>query len=107
MADIREQIAKAIRSIQHSVTWKPGSDIRHLDKRKRRGHLPVDATVADYEQLIRAIASDNNALVYLYDHEHSQYIAIAGKIQVEIWMVIGLNQDEKTPSKRKASCGWA
>ena len=34
-------IAAAIRSLRAKVQWKPGKGTRHLEKRKRRGHLPL------------------------------------------------------------------
>jgi hypothetical protein len=88
MPDLLTQVATAIRSVQGQVLWKPGSDIRHLQKRKRRGHLHNDATVADYEQLIRSVASNQYANVYVYHHEDSQFIAIVATLQVQSWLVM-------------------
>ena len=52
---IRAKVADAIRLVQRQICWKPGSAIRHLRKRKKRGHLTIDAELAEYEQIIRSV----------------------------------------------------
>lgn len=56
--ELRQQVAAAIRLVQKRVRWKPGSAVAHLLKRRLRGHLPADATLADYDHLIAAYEVD-------------------------------------------------
>lgn len=65
MPNIRVQIAQAMRSVCEKIRWKPNSAARHLAKRKRQKHLPPDATLADYEQIITSVLRDNSGQVYL------------------------------------------
>ena len=78
---IRTRAAEAVRLVQRQIRWKPGSALRHLRKRKRRGHLSPDATLAEYEQVIQAVATDRAAVVYLYPHNDISYVAVAARIQ--------------------------
>jgi hypothetical protein len=55
--ELRQQVATAIRLVHQSVRWKPGSAMAHLLKRQLRGHLPPNATLADYERLILTIVT--------------------------------------------------
>lgn len=69
-------IAATIRSLRARVLWKPGKGTRHLEKRKRRGHLPPESTLEDYNGLIAVILSDNQSLVYQYDVAGETYGAV-------------------------------
>jgi len=69
-------IAAAIRSLRARVQWKPGKGIRHLEKRKRRGHLLPESTLEDYNNLIIAILSDDQGLVYRCDVAGATYGAV-------------------------------
>jgi len=85
---IRTQVAEAVRLVQRQIRWKPGSAERHLWKRKRRGHLPLDATLAEYEQIIRSAVMNQAAIVYLYAHDELSYVAVAAGIQERIWLIM-------------------
>ena len=45
MNNLHSRISDAIDSIKVQINWRPGSAVRHLLKRKIRGHLPQDATL--------------------------------------------------------------
>lgn len=77
-----------IRRLQRQIEWKPGSAARHLLKRKLRGHLPADATLADYERLIQGILQSTQAMVYIYSVESASYLTVAATIENQIWLVI-------------------
>ena len=62
----KQQIAAVIRQVQHEIRWKPGSAVRHLRTRKRRGHLPADAILDDYHAIIQEILTTDEAAVYLF-----------------------------------------
>ncbi|MDE0077693.1 MAG: hypothetical protein OXO50_09245 [Caldilineaceae bacterium] len=85
---IRTQVAAAVRLVQRQIRWKPGSAERHLWKRKRRGHLPLDATLAEYEQIIRSAVMNQAAIVYLYAHDDLSYVAVAAGIQERTWLIM-------------------
>jgi hypothetical protein len=89
---IRAQVAEAVRLVQRQIRWKPGSAIHHLGKRKRRGHLALDATLAEYEQIIHSVVMDQAAIVYLYAHDDVSYAAVVASIQGQTWLIMfGLN----------------
>lgn len=82
------QIIKAIQLVEKGIRWKPNSASRHLLKRKRRGHLPEDATLADYEYLIRHIVQDTCAKVYLFWYETVSYVTIVSIREENTWLVM-------------------
>jgi hypothetical protein len=82
------QIAHAIRAVRSEVRWRPGSAARHLLKRKLRGHLPVDATLGDYERVILAVLGDPHAQVYIYQHHVTPYVAVVAVIEHFHWLVM-------------------
>lgn len=85
---IRVQVAEAIRLVQRQIRWKPGSALHHLGKRKRRGHLTIDATLADYEQVIRSTVLNQAAIVYLYVYDDVAYVAVVANIQGQTWLIM-------------------
>jgi len=48
MAAQHDPVVEAIRQLRDQVRWKPGKDRQHLAKRVALGHLPSEATAADY-----------------------------------------------------------
>jgi hypothetical protein len=85
---IRAQVAEAVRLVQRQTCWKPGSAMRHLRKRKGRGHLALDATLAEYEQIIHSAVRNQAAIVYLYAHDNVSYVAVAASIQRQTWLIM-------------------
>lgn len=86
------KIGKAIQIVQNRLIWKPGSAERHLRRRINRGHLPITATLYDYESLIQTVVHQPSAQVYLYWHSTAEYriayVSIVGKITDESWLVM-------------------
>ena len=85
---IRAKVADAIRLVQRQIFWKPGSAIRHLRKRKKRGHLTIDAELAEYEQIIRSVILNQSATVYLYVYDNVAYVAVVANIQRQTWLIM-------------------
>jgi hypothetical protein len=85
---IHVQIANAVRSVQSQVRWKPGSAVRHLLKRKLRGHLPSGATLDDYERLVWTVLQDLQAQVYLYRYHDILYVAVVAVVEQRHWLVM-------------------
>jgi hypothetical protein len=83
-----DQIAAAISAVRSQVRWKSGSAMRHLLKRKLRGHLPMGATIDDYESIIRAVLQDTNAQVCLYWHDDTSYVAVSAVLGEDHWLVM-------------------
>lgn len=77
-----------IRQIQSEIRWKPDSAARHLLKRKWRGHLPKDATLDDYERIIRTVLTTDTAYVYLYWHGQDAYPTVVTVLDGKHWLVI-------------------
>ena len=63
---VLNRLPQIIQKVLAEIRWKPGSAARHLLKRKLRGHLPAETTLADYEQTIRRVLTTSEATVYLY-----------------------------------------
>jgi len=86
--NLRVQIANAVRSVRAQVRWKPGSAVRHLLKRKLRGHLPSGATLDDYERMVWTVLRDPQAQVYLYRYRDTPYVAVVAVVEQRHWLVI-------------------
>lgn len=82
------RIRAAIRKARSRVHWKPESAVRHLQKRKLRGHLPPTATLQDYERIILAVLQDGAAQVYRYWYDRIPYVAIVGVVHGQRWLVM-------------------
>ena len=80
--------AEAIRTLRPLVRWKPKKDEQHVAKRKAMGHLPDEATLNDYNEIIRAILGQANALVYRYPFGSVDYYAVTGEVEGAAWLVI-------------------
>ena len=88
MDDVHAQIITAIRSVRTQVRWSPCSATRHLLKRKLRGHLPAEATINDYERIVRTVLEDPQARIYLYHHGEATYVTVVAVIQSRYWLVM-------------------
>ena len=82
------QIAKAIKSVRLQVHWKPDSAVRHLRKRRRRGHLPPTAKIKDYERIILTVVQEESAQVYRYWYNHVPYVTIVAAVEGQQWLVM-------------------
>jgi hypothetical protein len=88
MDNLRSQMANAIRAVRSQIRWKPGSAVRHLLKRKLRGHLPSGATLDDYEHMVWTILQDSRAQVYLYRYHDTPYVAVVTMVEQRHWLVM-------------------
>ncbi len=88
MADLQSQIRNAIQRIQTQIKWRAGSETGHLLKRKVRNHLPLNATLADYERIIKAVVTDRKARVFVYWHGQKCYPTIVSTIEEQQWLVM-------------------
>lgn len=88
MDDLLVQISSAIQSVRSQVRWKQGSGERHLAKRRARSHLPVEATLNDYEQIIHSVLTDTTAQIYLYRYDPEVYIAIVAIVEGQTWLAM-------------------
>jgi hypothetical protein len=88
MEDLRSQVRNAIQEIQAQVKWRPGSETGHLLKRKVRNHLPLSATLADYEHIISAVVTDREARVFVYRHGQKSYPTVVTTIEERQWLVM-------------------
>ena len=81
-------IAIATRALRVRVRWKPGKDVRRLEKRKRCGHLPPEFSLAQYNRLIATILLSDESLVYLYQVAGVRYGAVRSTYEGREWLVI-------------------
>lgn len=80
--------AAALRALQERIRWKPGKAAAHLAKRKALGHLPLDCSVEEYEDLIRRVVHGEEHLVYVYSFGVVRYYAVRGSVEGVEWLVI-------------------
>jgi hypothetical protein len=71
---------------ENGLKWKPGSDCKHLERRKKRKHIPSDFTISDYNNLILSILKSGESDIYIYFLQHfDQRYFVFGDGQ---WIVI-------------------
>lgn len=87
-ADLWLTIIEAIGRIQKQIRWKPGKDIEHLERRIKKGHLPVGTTLGEYEAIIKTVVNCSEALVYSYDWEGTIYAAVVTDVNERRWLVM-------------------
>ncbi|MEZ4730145.1 MAG: hypothetical protein R3E79_23695 [Caldilineaceae bacterium] len=88
MPELHAEIVAAILLVQTAIRWKPGKEAAHLLTRKKWQHLPVDATLEDYQTIIQAVIHNHEAFVYLYRHGSRIYPAIVAPVQQKPWLVM-------------------
>lgn len=81
-------LVDALKSMRQNISWKPGKDIVHLEKRKRMEHIPHSASLRDYEKLISEVVDDGNNILYLYEYRNVNFYAVRGFIQNKEWLII-------------------
>ena len=81
-------IAQALRQVQAQIRWKPGKAHKHLSKRKDQGHLPPQATLAEYEAIIQAVVRHPEALIYVYRYGSTDYPTVVASCEGQIWLVM-------------------
>ena len=86
--ELYSEIITAISLVQTTIRWKPGKDIAHLTTRKKWQHLPIDATLEDYQTIIRTVIQDHEALVYLYHYGLHIYPTIVAIVNQQQWLVL-------------------
>ncbi len=88
MHDLHSRIRDAVDSLRLQINWRPGSAVRHLLKRKVRGHLPGNATLQDYERIIRTVLEDSEAEVYAYWFQDTPYATVVAVVEERHWLVM-------------------
>ena len=53
-----------------------------------RGHLPVEATIEDYERIIQAVLDVPEASIYIYRHNDLPYVTVVATVQDHFWLVM-------------------
>lgn len=86
--ELIQSIPTLIRQLRHKLNWKPGAASRHLLKRKVRRHLPSDASLADYEALIRRLLESEDGNIYVYYSNDTPYLCIAAPLEERLWLVM-------------------
>lgn len=88
MEDLQDQIRNAITVVQADIRWWPGSETAHLLKRKVRNHLPLSATLDDYERIIKSVVHDRDARVFVYWFEQRPYPTVVSVVEGHHWLVM-------------------
>lgn len=88
MEEEQGRIVSAIRRLREQVRWKPGKDNAHLLKRVALGHLPIGASVADYEALIQHIISIPTVEVFVYTWDDTIYPTVVAKAEGTHWLIM-------------------
>lgn len=87
-----DKAIQAILQAQNHIQWKLGKANPHLTKRIRLGHLPENATIVEYEELISQVLANSKAKIYIYSYESTIYPTITSIVKDRLWLVmIGLD----------------
>jgi hypothetical protein len=83
-----DPVVEAIRQLRDQIRCKPGKARQHLAKRIALGHLPPEATVADYDALIRRVVQTPTAEVFVYRWGEHTYPTVVAEIDGVRWLVM-------------------
>ena len=87
--ELRANVIAAIKAVQKSVRWKPGKDYKHLQTRKRYGHLTANATLEEYNEIIQTLMNSETAELYIYVwQEDNFYPTVVSTYNQKIWLVM-------------------
>ena len=84
----QSELAEALCSICQNIQWKMGKDIAHLKKRKQMGHIPLSASLWNYEKIISDIVQNDSNILYVYETRICNFYAARGFVQESEWLVI-------------------
>lgn len=82
------RLVEALKAIRQRVQWKTGKDITHLKKRQGMGHIPLSASILDYEKTISEVVTKSTNIVYLYEYMRCNYYGVRGFAHEKEWLVI-------------------
>ncbi len=87
--ELRDKVTAALKTIQKNVHWKPGKDHKHLQTRKRYGHLASNATLAEYNEIIQTLVNSETAELYIYVWQSDNfYPTIVSTYNQKVWLVM-------------------
>jgi hypothetical protein len=97
MDEEQGRITEAIRRLRERVRWRPGKNSQHLAKRIELGHLPIGATLAEYEAIIIRVIRASTAEVFVYRWGDTVYPTIVAEVESVRWLVmVGLDSVMET-----------
>ena len=97
MEEVQGCIIDAIRRLRERIRWRPGKGTQHLAKRIELGHLPVGATLAEYEAIIMRVISTSTAEVFVYRWGETLYPTVIAEVEGVRWLVmLGLDSVMET-----------
>ena len=88
MNDQHELVVSAIRRLREQIQWRPKKAEAHLSKRIALGHLPMTATIADYEALILHVLHAPTADVFVYGWDDTIYPTVVAEVESIRWLVM-------------------
>jgi hypothetical protein len=86
--NLQREIVTAINFVKESVKWRSNKHWLHLEKRVRLNHLPVTTTPADYNHIIQFIVQDENATVYLFRFDNTNYPVVVTTYEDKVWLAM-------------------
>jgi hypothetical protein len=78
----------ALQELRRKIRWKPNKAVEHLRRRIMRGHLPPGTTIEQYEEIIAAVVSDQNAELYIFDWRGVPYPTVVTRFDGQSWLVM-------------------
>jgi hypothetical protein len=82
------RVIEAIRRLREGIRWRPEKGTQHLAKRIALGHLPVGATLADYEAIITRVISTPTADLLVYRWGERLYPTVVAEVEGARWLVM-------------------
>jgi uncharacterized membrane protein len=84
-----EEVIALLNAVRSQTRWKTNESAQyHLEKRRRRGHLPSTATLKEYENIITTAVHQETAKVYRYWYQQIAYVTVVAKIEKQDWLVM-------------------
>jgi hypothetical protein len=97
MEEEQGRIIDAVRRLREGIRWRPGKATQHLAKRIELGHLPVGATLEEYEAIIIRVISTSTAEVFVYRWGEPLYPTAIAEVEGVRWLVmLGLDSVMET-----------
>lgn len=82
------EVVKILCGLRDGVTWRPGKEIEHLERRIAYGHLPKGTSLLAYRDLIKGVVARGDARVYAYRHGEVVYAAAVADVAGRDWLVM-------------------
>lgn len=83
-----KNIINAVILVRNKIQWKPNKEQSHLLKRIKLGHLPRNASLITYEEIIQKVIFNPESQLYIFRDNDFIYPTITFTIETTMWLVM-------------------